>query len=87
MLDKPIKFIIIEFDAVATILMSYLFIGEPEFGTKVVPIFKTTDPSYTILDLSWVTQGTPAKELPAVIAGGENFPLSALPCEPNAQPC
>lgn len=65
MLDKPIKFINIEFDGVATILMSYLFIGEPEFGKKVVPIFKTTDPSYTILDLSWVTQGTTAKELPA----------------------
>ena len=65
MLDEPIKFINIEFDGVATILMSYLLIGEPEFGKKVVPIFKTTDPSYTILDLSWVTQGTPEKELPA----------------------
>lgn len=63
-LDKPIKFINIEFDGVATILMSYLSIGDPEFGLKVVPIFKTSGPSFTILDLSWVTDGTPEKDLP-----------------------
>ena len=63
-LEKPIKFINIEFDGVSTILMSYLALGEPEIGMQVVPIFKTTGPTYTILDLSWVPQGTPEKMLP-----------------------
>jgi len=35
-------------------LMEYLSVGEPEIGMKVVPIFNTTKPSYTILDLSWI---------------------------------
>lgn len=64
-LDKPIKFINIEFDGVATILMSYMSAGEPEMGMKVVPIFKTRDPTYTIIDLSWVPEGTPEDELPS----------------------
>lgn len=64
MLDKPIKFINIEFDGVATILMSYLSIGDPAFGMKVVPIFKTNGPTFTILDLSWVPKGTTKKQLP-----------------------
>jgi len=63
-LDKPIKFINIEFEGVATILMSYLSIGEPEIGMKVVPIFRTTNPTCTILDLSWVPEGTKEGELP-----------------------
>lgn len=63
-LDKPIKFINIEFDGVCTILMSYLSLGEPKFGMKVVPIFNTLDPTYTILDLSWVPAGTPTDKLP-----------------------
>ena len=63
-LDKPIKFINIEFDGVPTILMSYLCIGEPEIGMRVVPIFRTVDPTYTILDLSWVPEGVPAADLP-----------------------
>ncbi|MBM9603734.1 Zn-ribbon domain-containing OB-fold protein [Desulfopila inferna] len=64
MLDKPIKFINIEFDGVATILMSYLSCGDPELGLKVVPIFKTSDPTFTILDLSWVVEGTGEEDLP-----------------------
>ena len=64
MLDKPIKFINIEFDGVATILMSYLSIGDPAFGMKVVPIFKTGGPTFTILDLSWVPEGTTKEQLP-----------------------
>jgi len=64
LLDKPIKFINIEFDGVATILMSYLSIGNPEFNMKVIPIFKTSGPTFTILDLSWVEAGTTAEELP-----------------------
>lgn len=63
-LDKPIKFINIEFDGVATILMSYLSLGEPSFGMRVVPIFKTCGPTFTILDLSWVPEGTKAGQLP-----------------------
>ncbi len=63
-LETPIKFINIEFDGVATILMSYLSVGEPQIGKRVVPIFRTTDPTYTILDLSWVPEGTPAADLP-----------------------
>jgi uncharacterized OB-fold protein len=63
-LDKPIKFINIEFDGVSTILMSYLILGEPEIGMRVVPIFKRISPTYTILDLSWVLKGTKEDELP-----------------------
>ena len=63
-LEKPIKFINIEFEGVATILMSYLCIGEPKIGMRVVPIFKKVNPTYTILDLSWVPEGTKAAELP-----------------------
>lgn len=63
-LDKPIKFINIEFDGVPTILMSYLSIGDPKIGMKVIPIFRTTNPTYTILDLSWVPVGTKATDLP-----------------------
>jgi uncharacterized protein len=64
LLDKPIKFINIEFDGVCTILMSYLSVGDPAMGMRVVPIFKRRDPTYTILDLSWVPAGTSADELP-----------------------
>jgi uncharacterized protein len=64
MLDKPIKFINIEFDGVATILMSYLSLGDPAFGMKVIPIFKTSGPTFTILDLSWVPEGTTKDQLP-----------------------
>ncbi|MGW8193071.1 MAG: Zn-ribbon domain-containing OB-fold protein [Desulforhopalus sp.] len=64
LLQKPIKFINIEFAGVATILMSYLSIGEPKFGMRVVPIFRTEAPTFTILDLSWVVEGTKAEQLP-----------------------
>jgi uncharacterized OB-fold protein len=63
-LEKPIKFINIEFDGVPTILMSYLCIGEPKMGMRVVPIFRKVNPTYTILDLSWVPEGTKAADLP-----------------------
>ncbi len=64
LLDKPIKFINIEFDGVCTILMSYLAVGEPEIGMRVVPIFQKLDPTYTILDLAWVPEGTKENQLP-----------------------
>jgi uncharacterized protein len=63
-LDKPIKFINVEFDGIDTILMSYLSIGEPKIGMRVVPIFRTVNPTYTITDLSWVKEGVPAEDLP-----------------------
>lgn len=64
LLDTPIKFINIEFAGVATILMSYLSVGDPEIGLQVVPIFRTLGPTFTILDLSWVAAGTGAALLP-----------------------
>ncbi len=63
-LKKPIRFVNVEFEGVCTILMGYLPVGEPEMGMKVVPIFQTKNPTYTILDLAWVPQGTPESELP-----------------------
>jgi uncharacterized OB-fold protein len=63
-LKKPIRFINIEFDGVATVLMSYLSIGEPEIGMRVIPIFKKENPTFTILDLSWIPEGTTEEELP-----------------------
>jgi uncharacterized OB-fold protein len=63
-LDKPIKFINIEFEGVSTILMSYLSIGDPKIGMRVVPIFRKLGPTYTITDLSWVPEGTSKGALP-----------------------
>ena len=63
-LDKPIKFINVEFKGVSTILMSYLSVGDPKIGMRVVPIFQTLEPTYTITDLSWVPEGTPSSKLP-----------------------
>jgi len=63
-LEKPIKFINVEFDGVSTILMSYLSIGDPEIGMRVIPIFRTVNPTYTITDLSWVAEGTSLEALP-----------------------
>ncbi len=63
-LEKPIKFINVEFEGVATILMSYLSVGEPAIGDRVVPVFRTIGPTYTIIDLSWVPAGTPEEALP-----------------------
>ena len=64
-LSTPIRFIDIEFPGVATFLKGYMSgAGDPEIGMRVIPIFKTTDPTYTITDLSWVREGTTADELP-----------------------
>ncbi len=63
-LPKPIKFINIEFEGVCTILMGYLSVGNPIMGLRVVPIFNTKKPTFTILDLSWVPEGTKKKDLP-----------------------
>ncbi|MEJ2277891.1 MAG: hypothetical protein P8Y70_09110 [Candidatus Lokiarchaeota archaeon] len=64
-LPLPIKFINVEFDEeVVTVLMSILAVGEPEIGKRVVPIFRTKNPTYTILDLMFVVEGTSESELP-----------------------
>lgn len=63
-LDKPIKFINVEFDGVVTILMSYLTVGDPMIGMKVLPIFRKQDPTFTILDLCFVPAGTKKEQLP-----------------------
>ena len=53
-----------EFEGVATILMSYLGISDPEIVMEVIPIFKTLDPTYTITDLPWVPACTKKSKLP-----------------------
>jgi uncharacterized OB-fold protein len=64
-LPLPIKFINVEFDKeVVTILMSVLVVGEPEIGKRVIPIFRTKSPTYTIMDLMFVEEGTPESALP-----------------------
>lgn len=63
-LDTPIRFINVEFENVSTILMSYLLLGEPYIGMRVKPVFKVWNPTYTILDLSWVPAETAAESLP-----------------------
>ncbi len=63
-LEKPIKFINVEFEGVCTILMGYLLRGEPAIGDRVAPIFATEQPTYTILDLAWVPEGTDRSDLP-----------------------
>lgn len=63
-LDKPIKFINVEFEGVATILMSYLAVGQPRIGMRVRPIFKTVNPTHTITDLAFVAEDAPADQLP-----------------------
>jgi hypothetical protein len=44
--------------------MSYLSVGDPAIDVRVVPIFRTLDPTYTICDLSWVVEGTGKEDLP-----------------------
>ena len=63
-LDKPIRFINVELEGIATLLMSYLSIGEPKIGMRVTPIFRTVNPTYTITDLSWVPEGTSEEVMP-----------------------
>lgn len=63
-LPIPIKFINIEFEGVVTILMSVLAVGDPAIGKRVVPIFNTKAPTYTITDLRFVPEGTSESELP-----------------------
>jgi len=64
-LPKPIRFVDVEFPGICTMLKGYMSgPGTPEIGMRVVPIFRTKNPTYTILDLSWVAEGTKKKDLP-----------------------
>lgn len=63
-LDIPIRFIDIEIDGIATIIKSYQLVGDPAIGLRVVPIFRTRKPTYTITDLAWVAEGAKKSELP-----------------------
>ena len=49
----PCQLISVEIEGVATILMSVLSEGEPEIGLAIEPVFNTSKPTFTILDLSW----------------------------------
>lgn len=66
-LDKPIRFIDIEFPGTGagTLFKSYLVgPGEPSIGARVIPVFRTTNPSYNIQDTAWVLEGVTADQLP-----------------------
>ncbi|GAB4322485.1 MAG: hypothetical protein Kow0069_27240 [Promethearchaeota archaeon] len=63
-LPKPVKFVNVQVEGACTILMSVLAVGDPEIGMRVVPVFRVDDPTFTILDLAWVPEGTPAERLP-----------------------
>lgn len=64
-LPKPIRFVDVEFPGICTMLKGYMSgPGTPEIGMRVIPIFRTKNPTCTILDLSWVVEGTTKKQLP-----------------------
>ena len=63
-LKVPIRFINVEFEGVCTILMSYMPVGQPEIGMRVLPIFKTTEPNFLVTDLAFVPEGTLEGDLP-----------------------
>jgi uncharacterized protein len=66
-LEKPIRFVDIEFPGtgVRTLLKGYMVgPGQPSIGLRMVPVFRTGKPSYTIQDLAWAVAGTKPGELP-----------------------
>jgi uncharacterized OB-fold protein len=57
MMTTPCPLISIEIPGVCTKFMSYLSEfgkGEPYIRMPVKPVFRTENPTYTILDISWV---------------------------------
>ncbi|MCU0662336.1 MAG: hypothetical protein MUC50_08425 [Myxococcota bacterium] len=50
----PCELISVEIEGVATVIMSQLRGAKPEIGMPIQPEFNTTNPTFTILDLSWV---------------------------------
>jgi uncharacterized OB-fold protein len=64
-LQTPIRFVDIDIEGISTIFKGYMLgSGDPEIGKRVIPIFKKVDPTYTILDIAWVVEGTKAEDLP-----------------------
>ena len=53
-LSTPCPLISVSLEGVCTKLMSYLMEGQPKIGMKVKAVFRTKDPTNTILDLSWI---------------------------------
>jgi hypothetical protein len=49
----PCELISVEIEGVATVLMSQLIGGKAHIGMRIEPVFNTTTPSFTILDLAW----------------------------------
>ncbi|MCP4603937.1 MAG: hypothetical protein GY847_26015 [Proteobacteria bacterium] len=49
----PCELISVEIEGVATVLMSQLVGAKPEMGMPIEPIFETSHPTFTILDLAW----------------------------------
>ena len=60
----PCELISVEIEGVATKLMSQMVDGKPEIGMRIAPVFNTRKPTYTILDLAWVPEGTAPGDLP-----------------------
>jgi len=64
-LPTPIRFVDMRTPGIPTFFKGYMSCeGEPEIGMRLVPIFRTKEPTYTILDISWVAVGTPPENLP-----------------------
>ncbi len=73
-LPTPIRFINVEFAGVCTILMSTLCAGKPAIGMRVVPVFNTEAPTFSILDLSWAPLDAQAGDLPRFFRFGGMIP-------------
>ena len=52
--DMPCELISVEIEGVSTFIMSQLKKAKPEIGMKIKPVFNTTKPTFSILDLAWV---------------------------------
>ncbi|MBN2797692.1 MAG: hypothetical protein JXX28_00960 [Deltaproteobacteria bacterium] len=52
-LPTPSKLISVEMEGVITTLMSHMRVGVPVIGMELEPVFNTSSPTFTILDLSW----------------------------------
>lgn len=49
----PCELISVEIDGTATAIMSQLTGAKPKIGMRIEPVFNTTKPTFTILDLAW----------------------------------
>lgn len=53
-LSTPCPLISVSIEGVCTKMMSYLKEGEPKIGMEIKAVFRTTNPTNTILDLAWI---------------------------------